>query len=233
MRHERGLAHLELALWAGATLFVAGVVGYIVLDSARAKSSSTYLSPAQTRYVESVATQQAERYISAIATQAAAPVPPAAPSPTAPAPAAPVPTAQPSMSRPPASPPIPPPAQPPPSPPAPAPTAVPPPAQPPAALRFTAERVRSVILTPLSLYVSGTYEDTAPTFCNLGLFYPQTDMWMVSCVVRINPGVEDPQGVIVFVNDGTGHVYCVKGCSFFPTCLPTALGCEWLSTVSP
>ncbi len=69
MPYERGLAHLELVLWAGATLFVASVAGYIVLDSTRAKSSSTGLSPAQTRYVESVATQQAETYINALATQ--------------------------------------------------------------------------------------------------------------------------------------------------------------------
>lgn len=71
MRSERGLAHLELLLWAGAALCVASVAGYVVLSSARAKSSSTGLSPVQARYVETVATQQAETYINALATQQA------------------------------------------------------------------------------------------------------------------------------------------------------------------
>lgn len=234
LQRQRGEALIQMAAWGAIIVLVLGISGFVVLR-ARSHSTAASLTPDQQAYVKAVATQQAqayvvavatqqaETYINAIATQAAAPVPPAAPSRTAPAPVAQAPTAQP-ISRLPAPPPIPPPA--------PAPTAVPPTPIPPAALRFTAERVRSAILTPLSLYISGNYADTVGPNCGYGLFNPQTGMWMVSCDWRIGRAGE-PQGTILLVDDGTGQVYCIKGCSFFPLCLPTALGCEWQGTVSP
>jgi hypothetical protein len=239
MRPEGGRARFEIALWTAGIVLIAGLVAYIVFDAQRTSSSTSELSAEESRYVEAVATQQAEAFIVAIATQAAqaavpavgAP-PPAAP-PTPPVAAAPTMSA-PTVTAPPSTPPTV--APPPPSIPVTPPTPVPPPptVPPPAAapLRFTADTVKAAVLTPLSLYVSGNYEDTAPTFCVPGVLDPSTNEWMVACVVRINPGIEDPQDVIVFVDDATGQVYCVQGCTFL-SCLPTPLGCEWLYPVSP
>lgn len=231
---ERGGTVIEVAAWVTTIAVVLGISGFVIL---RARSQSTAASLTQDQqayvnavatqraqaYVIAVATQQAETYVSAIATQAAAPVRPAAPSPTALAPVVRVPTAQPNISRPPTPPPIPPTES--------APATVPPTVRPPAPLRFTAERVLSAVQTPFYYYITANFEDTS-RYCNPASFDPQTDMWMIPCVVTIGRGGV-PQGVTILVDDGTGDVYCVRGCAFFPSCLPTPLGCKYQYSVSP
>jgi hypothetical protein len=239
LRRERGETLLEIAAWGAAFVLVLGISSFVVLR-ARSQSSAASLTPEQQAYVKALATQQAQAYAEAIATQQAETyinamaTQGAAPGSRAPVPAvATVVASAPAVATVAASAPtVGPSAPPPPSPHAAAPTAVPPPTQPPAALRFTADRVRAAVLTHLSFLIHGNYADAVGPWCVDGLFDPQTAMWMVRCEWRIGRAGE-PDGAILLVDDGTGHVYCIKGCSFFPLCLPTALGCEWASTVSP
>jgi hypothetical protein len=65
---ERGESNLELLLWCAAALGVAVFAGYIVVAKPW-EEKPIKLTPEQQAYVQAVATQQADTYIVAVATQ--------------------------------------------------------------------------------------------------------------------------------------------------------------------